>query len=444
MQIKKIGLKNFHKFENIEFIFNERFTALAGENAVGKTAILDGLAVAIGGFLAGIKDVDSRNIRAEEVRLSQFNNGGIINIEPQYPSRVTCTAQFDDKDYKWERALSSKKGKTTRKDANEIIKYAEMLEKEMRDGKKIVLPVFAYHGTGRLWAQINESDDNRLETGSRLLGYKNCLNPISNEKLFFKWFKKMTLIDIQENKNLPQLKSVKQAIENCLQGIVIGEKKGNPKVEYNINSDQLEITLENGQKLPFNYLSDGYRNTIGMIADIAFRMSVLNPGLQDKVISDTPGIVLIDEIDLHLHPKWQRRIVDDLKRVFPKIQFIVTTHSPFIIQSLGIGELQILGDNKFNEGFPKYEDMSVEDVTEKLMDVEMPQWSEKKQLMYEAAEEYFKVLREFRDENNDKVRVLKEKLDSLSKPFGSNVAFVAFLEPKRAIAESKLSKEKKQ
>lgn len=443
MIIKKIGLKNFHKFNDIEFKFNERFTALAGENAVGKTAILDGVAVAIGGFLAGIKDVDSRNIRADEVRLSQFNNGGIINIEPQYPTEVQCDAHLEKIELSWKRSLNSLKGKTTRKDASEIISYAEMLVTDIRAGENIILPVFAYHGTGRLWAQINESDDTRLETGSRLLGYKNCLNPISNEKLFLKWFKKMTLIDIQENKKLPQLKSVKQAIQECLKGIYIGEKICNPKVEYSINSDQLEITLENGQKLPFHYLSDGYRNVIGMIADIAFRMSVLNPSLEDKVIVETPGIVLIDEIDLHLHPKWQRRIVDDLKRVFPKIQFVVTTHSPFIIQSLDIGELQILGDNKFNEGFPKYEDMSVEDVTEKLMDVDMPQWSEKKQRMYEAAEEYFKVLRHFKDENNDKVKDLKERLDTLSKPFESNVAFVAYLEQKRAIAESKLSKENK-
>jgi len=443
MIIKKIRLKNFHKFNDIEFKFNERFTALAGENAVGKTAILDGVAVAIGGFLAGIKDVDSRNIRADEVRLSQFDNGGIINIEPQYPSKVTCDAHIENKNYNWKRALNSKKGKTTRKDASEIIKYAEMLEKEIRLGRDTTLPVFAYYGTGRLWTRDVEDRDNLWETGSRLLGYKNCLNPRSNEKFLFKLSKKMTLIEMQENKKLPQLKSVKQAIEECLKGISIGEKICNPKVEYSINSDQLEITLENGQRLPFHYLSDGYRNIIGMIADIAFRMSVLNPGLEDKVILDTPGIVLIDEIDLHLHPKWQRRIVDDLKRVFPKIQFIVTTHSPFIIQSLDIGELQVLGDNKFNEGFPRYEDMSVEDVAEKLMDVDMPQWSEKKQLMYEAAEEYFKVLREFKDENNDKVKNLKERLDTLSKPFESNVAFVAFLEQKRAIAETKLSKENK-
>ena len=80
-------------------------------------------------------------------------------------------------------------------------------------------------------------------------------------------------------------------------------------------------------------LSNGLRNTISMIADIAYRMAVLNPQLDDPV-KQTPGIVLIDEIDLHPHPQWQQKIIDILTNIFPKIQFIVTTHAAAVIASV--------------------------------------------------------------------------------------------------------------
>ncbi len=91
--------------------------------------------------------------------------------------------------------------------------------------------------------------------------------------------------------------------------------------------------------MPFNYLSDGYRNMVAMLADISYRAIRLNPHLEQDAAKKTKGIVLIDELDMHLHPKWQRRIVQDLQNAFPDMQFIATTHSPFILQSLESGQV---------------------------------------------------------------------------------------------------------
>lgn len=388
MKINHICIENFHGFEKVEFKFNDKFTVLIGENAAGKTAVLDSVAIAIGGFLLGIGEVDSRNIRSDEVRLKQINHGKIVTLESQYPASIRCNGIINDHELTWERSLNSKKGRTTRTGAYEVINYAKKLQQLVASGDEVVLPVFAYHGTGRLWAHIKDTDNNLFETGSRFLGYNNCLNPISNEKLFMKWFKKMTLIEIQEDIKVGQFRAVKRAIQECLQGLVIKNKKSHDvKVSYNINSDEMQITLEDGSRLPYGLLSDGYRNVIGMVADIAFRMAVLNPFLEEEVTKETRGVVLIDEIDLHLHPEWQRKIVGDLKRVFPKVQFIVTTHSPFIIQSLDNGELRNLDSDSLYVGFEEYTNMSVEDITENIMGVEMPQWSEKKKDMYNAAKE---------------------------------------------------------
>jgi len=443
MKIKEIDIKNFHGFDDKQFRFDDSFTVLIGENATGKTAVLDALSVAIGSFLLGIDEVDARNIRSDEVRLKQIEHGNLINIEPQYPVTIKSTAIFNDKDeMSWERSLNSKAGRTTRINAIKIMNYSKGLQKKVASGEKVILPVFAYHGTGRLWAHIKDTEDNLFETGSRFLGYKNCLNPISNEKLFLKWFKKMTLIELQEGIKLGQFIAVKMAIEECLMGLVVDSKESyEVKVIYNINSDELQVALESGKKLPFNLLSDGYRNIIGMVADIAFRMAALNPFLEGDVIKETTGVVLIDEIDLHLHPEWQRKIIGDLKRVFPKIQFIVTTHSPFIVQSLEDGQLINLDCINDNVGFSNYTNMSVEDITENVMGVKLPQWSERKKDMYDAAKKYFLILDRIKDENNEEVKKSKNKLDELTKPFSEDVGFMAFLEQKRLIAEAKVKGE---
>ena len=96
----------------------------------------------------------------------------------------------------------------------------------------------------------------------------------------------------------------------------------------------LELTFENGETILYNFLSDGYKVVLGLVAEIAYRMAVLNPNLSNRILEETPGVVIIDEIDLHLHPRWQSQILDTLMQIFPKIQFIVSSHAPAVISSV--------------------------------------------------------------------------------------------------------------
>jgi predicted ATP-binding protein involved in virulence len=113
-------------------------------------------------------------------------------------------------------------------------------------------------------------------------------------------------------------------------------------VVYDVAGDELLGVFADGRRLPFRLLSDGVRNMLALVADVARRAATLNPHLGADAARKTPGVVLIDEVDLHLHPRWQRRVLDDLRRTFPLVQFVATTHSPFIVQSLGPGELLTL------------------------------------------------------------------------------------------------------
>ncbi len=187
-----------------------------------------------------------------------------------------------------------------------------------------------------------------------------------------------------------------------------------------------------GKVLPFKLLSDGQRSMLAMVADIAYRMAQLNPHLLENVTLETPGVVLIDELNLHLHPKWQRTIVDNLRKTFPKVQFIATSHSPFIIQSLRPGELIDLNEV---EGAAQFQNQSIEDIVEKVQGVELPQHSERLQKMYEAAKNYYSVLEQAENADSAKLEELKTKLDELSMPFSDDVAYHAFLEFKRAASK---------
>lgn len=100
------------------------------------------------------------------------------------------------------------------------------------------------------------------------------------------------------------------------------------QIDYHAKLNDIVILTKDQQKLPFAALSDGQKAVLLLIGDVAQKMSKLNPHLQENVLQDTSGIVLIDELDLHLHPIWQRRIIEDLRTVFPKVQFFATTHSP--------------------------------------------------------------------------------------------------------------------
>lgn len=448
MKIKDLVLKNFHGFEYKRIDFNDQFTVLIGENATGKTALLDGISVALGGFLSGLDELKDetkftgssmRHIRDDEVFLRKDSHDLTASFESQFPVEVSCTAQIDSMPISWTRTLNGKKSKTTRIGAHPIIQYAKHLQSSVRtQNNQIVLPIISYFGTGRLWAYKREKTVDPFKTGSRFLGYTDCLESISNEKLFVKWFKKMTFIQLQKGKEPVELAIVRNAIENCLDNISENDFKGKTNIVYDVATEELQITLGDGRILPFRLLSDGYRNIIGIIADIAFRMCVLNPHLREQITQLTDGVVLIDEIDLHLHPKWQRHIVDDFKRIFPKVQFIATTHSPFIIQSLDHGELRSLDNSIHGE----YVDKSIEDVAENVMGIELVQWSERKQRMYDAAKEYFRLLREFQSSDPHNLKILKQTLDELTKPFADNIAYIAFLEQQYLVYESKTMENK--
>ena len=338
--LKKLNLKNFKCFEKLDIDFHKRLTVLVGVNGAGKTSILEAIAIAVSTMFAPMDGPKGIGIDKTQAHLKAYAIGSTDDVQPQYPVNVSATAMIDGGEVKWERCLNTANGSTTIKEAKEIIAVAADYQKRLRDGDAtLILPVLAYYGTGRLWDYHREKQTDIFETSTRTNGYIDSTCGTANIKLMMNWFAKMTVQKYQNQENglgpVPELEAVYAAMERCYTQITGAD---DVKIQYHIGTRELEViyTDETGERMrmPMNQLSDGYKGTISLVADIAYRMAVLNPQCLRDVCRKTDGIVLIDEVDLHLHPAWQQRILEDLTSIFPNVQFIVTTHAPEIINSV--------------------------------------------------------------------------------------------------------------
>lgn len=346
MLIKTIQLQNFRCFEYFSAELNEKLTVIVGNNGSGKSTLLDAISIAIGTFLVPFSTGSSLTIAKDDVLNKSYDLGSVVELQAQYPVEICASGLLNGNEMTWKRTLNSADGRTTISDAKELINIARGLQKQIQNGEKPLLPILSYYGTGRLWAQKRERKVvNRATKFNRQMGYMDCLDAASNEKLMLKWFEKMTLQAATTGKIAPELIAVKSAICQCFAGIT-GYK--DIDVQFNLDTHELDIMYlaedSNHKRYSMKHLSDGYKNTLSMIADIAYRMAVLNPWLLNDILKETPGIVLIDEIDLHLHPLWQQRIITDLRTIFPKVQFIVSTHAPLVINSVNRENLLIMSD----------------------------------------------------------------------------------------------------
>lgn len=433
MKIKHLTLRNFRKYQETRFNFHSKFTVLIGNNGSGKTTVLDALAVMLNTYFQGSGiQTGGGVIKKDDARLIITEKGDQVFREPQEEVWLKATVSINDILCEWQRNKGDRGGL-----AKDFVEFGAKARSAIKKGESPDLPLLLYYGAGRLWDIHRER--NTEKPGSQLDAYRYCLDPKSDQNAFEKWFKKLTLSEIQKRRPVSAMDAVKAAILCCIPGA--------QDFYHDVDEGCIMIKLEKEGLVPFDYLSDGYRNMVAMVADIAHRAARLNPHHEENAAKKITGIVLIDEIDLHLHPKWQRRVVSDLKSAFPLLQFIATTHSPFILQSLEAGELIDLEQTvtpELLESLPadvaapgptnEFSNRSIEDIVECVMGVSVPQRGERYQAMYEVAKQYYAVLQNGQTANEEEREELKVRLDKLSAPFSEHVAYHAFLEMERIAA----------
>lgn len=355
MRVDEIRLINFRAFERFTLHLEPRLTVLVGRNGTGKTTVLEGLAVALGAWLSCFKaGRDDRVIPRSAARFVTTMHGGVPSTATCYPVRVEAIGETPLGRMTWARELRGADGRTT----TEFIKDGQPDRDAIRDVPRAIqtaiwlpdvdieLPVLAYYGTGRLWHHKRDRSPEKAGLKNRLQGYRAALDAASDQKGFEAWMAWREEDRVQrlaraaeEGRPLtevrsPELEAVSAAACACLEGA--------RRIYYSANHQELRVDFTDGSSLPFGALSDGQRNLIAVAADIAWRATQLNPHLGAEAPTRATGVVLIDEVDLHLHPAWQWRVLDDLLRAFPGLQFVVTTHSPQVMSSAPRGAVRLL------------------------------------------------------------------------------------------------------
>jgi predicted ATP-binding protein involved in virulence len=417
MNIDRITIRNFRNIGDEEktYSLDANFTVIIGINGMGKSSILHALRVACGSFFLAIPDVKNVHIRQLNVKKS---------LVLQKPVKIEAEGTFHDIDDPviWRRQITEKSNVTSTAESDVgLIRSIgkDKYETIMKDGDdSAFLPVIAFFSISRAAGGGVRTRQTRI--GRQI--FKDGYQDWSDMKFTnFKYENWLASYDV--------LKSSGKEYEHTKDAFFEALIKANRYIEdvVSVNGKlwlKVRMKDEFTDLLPLELHSDGIRFFTEMVAEIAYRCIVLNGYLDATAIIESRGVVMIDELDLHIHPEWQRHIVNDLKMAFPGIQFVATTHSPFIVQSLEANELINLDITEgLDEAPNKY---SIEEISEYEMGVKNVERSERFLEMKRAAAEFFSLVKDKADVSA--IEQAKIKLDELRIRYNNDPAYVALPE----------------
>lgn len=327
-----------------------------GDNASGKTTVLRGIKAALSSFFTGYSDSYTKFLGLSKDDFSEVigNEGAVLNAPPveiefnysdmiQHPQLLNKTGiDIESKGHlklETEKAGSGSRTKTV--GIKHLKNYATNLYHSLFDTKNNIqsyaLPLLASFSTEDIHSSRKIDPSIFKEYFHKpSFGYYECLQ---GEGFFNYWINRLIILE-EGQKNLIEIELVRKSIKralgsegcNIIEDIVIRSKQG---FVYFILTDGREIKSE--------HLSDGYQRLANIVIDIAFRCAILNKSIWgEEACEKTIGTVLIDEIDLHLHPALQSKIITGLQEAFPQIQFIITTHAPMVLTGIKQTEQNII------------------------------------------------------------------------------------------------------
>lgn len=421
MKLTKLQLTNYRGAKDLTINLDPKLNIFIGTNGAGKSTILDAVASMLSWV---IKRIEKPQGAGQEISPLEITNAeGFSKIE------IAAVADGETVTWKHHKVRTGKVylGKET-SDYTELKTYTENIRRQLAENNPNRLTLFAYYPVNRAVLDIPLKIKEK-HLFSPLNAYENALDGKANFRIFFEWFRERedienenfkllqgTIIQQYEKSSLfnegdlnnidvnypdRQLEAVRQTISRFLPSFV------NPRVRR--KPLRMEIT-KNHQILRIDQLSDGEKCLIAMVGDLARRLVILNPDHPQPL--EASGIILIDEIDLHLHPQWQHRIIPTLLSTFPNCQFLITTHSPHIITYVQPENLHLL--EQTSAGIQVYSagesyGKTAERILEDLMGLTTTRPSEIEDSLQSI----------YQDIDNSQLTAAKQKLDQLRKTIKS-------------------------
>ena len=330
MRLSKIRVKNFRAIGDVSLDLDPKLTVLVGDNAVGKTSLIEAIGVFLSPALERCPRVAGADLHWEDIRRVADRAMPYAYVRGETEDHLV-----------WDRQTLRDEGAVTRKrfhaaeqpiGRRALYEYLDPIIAARAGGmNEPALPVIVSYGTDRavVWPPLRRR--NFREEQDPFEALRNAFWPTASFKAMFEWFLAVETEELREQRKNPkwvhpQLEAVRKSVTTVIPGCT--------RLEVATRPLRLEVALKGPggeeETLSLLELSGGYRTLLALVADLARRMAQANPTQG----TDSEAIVLIDEVDLHLHPKWQQTVLDDLRRAFPNAQFIVSTHSEQVIASV--------------------------------------------------------------------------------------------------------------
>ena len=353
MILEQLHLTNFRCFQRQSVEFAQGFNLLVGVNGSGKTSLLNAVAEALAGFVNQFQSAHTLPLLADAaVPFRQVVRNGGVRFESQFPVKVEAGGAIYGDAAIWtlHRDSAVAQVRVTGHPPESVWQRLQSGPVTTAEEAKRSqpLPLVLFFRAKRFWATATP-DEVRAATlrVSRLDAYARWWDAAADEGALQTWVvgKSLERLQTASERGVPvervdddELAQVNAALREVIPGC--------EGLRYDMREKSIVLGWAGDRLMSFEMLSDGQRGLVAMVADIARRMCVLNPQLGSAATRQTPGVVLIDELDAHLHPGWQRSVAGSLRRAFPKLQFIAASHSPQIIGELRADEVILLRDGK--------------------------------------------------------------------------------------------------
>jgi predicted ATP-binding protein involved in virulence len=324
MHLSRIYLKNFKAFDTLEFDLSPRINLIidGGNAGAGKTSILEGIALACGGMFLNVVGVKPNNITQNDIKIIIPDNPP-TNMSFCNPCIIGCSLAIGDKEFSWHRIKEDGTSSTNMDDKN-VCKYFKDLTNQPNSN----LPLISFQSNERV-CNIKNGDfgyEIKEKLDDRRCGYIGCLNT-SKIQPIQQWCLKQEVMMSHKGK-IREYETFKNIVTLFMKEV--NGLKETPSLYYSPAFNEL-VYKDKFMEMPISKLGSGYQSLLWMVMDLAYRVCLLNPEIGN--LSQIEGIVLIDDIELHLNPRQPSNILQALSKTFENVQFIVTTHSSIVASS---------------------------------------------------------------------------------------------------------------